>query len=501
MNRVIDMLCGAGGSSTGLVEAGYELILGINHWQLAIDTHAANHPNADHLTIDISGLPMRHLPKADVLWASVICTEISPAGGRRRESKQLDLLDQLDDEQKHDWDALTKEAFERTRVTAWCVVRAAEAKRFKAVIVENVIEFASDWLLFPVWLDAMEKLGYRVQIVSVSSAHVGDEVNLRAPQWRDRLYCVFTRKSMRKPDLEPRPPAYCPSCGEDVPAVQSWFQSNVRVGKYRRDYDYRCPQSRCGRTVVEPYVRPAADIINWQDIGTRIGDRKKPLVPTTMARIAAGLVKFPHRPSSITLTHGRDGTDRAYAVEDRPLPTRTAKQGDALLVPTGGSWNTEPAPVDVPLRTRLTRESEALVTTKPFIVEFRRNSTSNPVTNPMAGITAKGNHHGLVVPDTAPSQETGRNTLVIPYRKSSPKTAAESVHTLSTRDSAALVRSAPAIEDCYFRMLKPREQLLGQRFPEKYVVYGNQAEQTMQAGNAVSCNVARWIGERLKPVL
>ncbi|WP_328404033.1 DNA cytosine methyltransferase [Streptomyces sp. NBC_00390] len=502
MIKVIDLLCGAGGSSTGLVEAGYELILGINHWQLAIDTHAANHRDADHACIDISGLPMRHLPKADVLWASVICTEISPAGGRRRESKQLDLLDELDsDETWEEWQALTKDAFERTRVTGWCVVRAAEAKRFKAIIVENVIEFATDWLLFPVWLDAMDKLGYRVQIVSVSSAHIGDDVNPRAPQWRDRLYCVFTRRTMRQPDLAPRPLAHCPACGQDVPAVQSWFNDKTRIGKYRRDYDYRCPQTRCGRIVVEPYVRPAADIINWKDIGTRIGDRKKPLVPTTMDRIRSGLAKFPHRPSSITLTHGKDGTDRAYAVEDRPLPTRTAKQGDALLVPTGGSWNTEPTPVDVPMRTRLTRESEALVTADPFIVEFRRNSTTSPVTNPMSGITAKGNHHGLVVPDGTPSQETVRNTLVIPYRKTTPKTAADPVHALSTRDSAAVLRSTPAIEDCYFRMLKPREQLLGQRFPEKYVVYGNQAEQTMQAGNAVSCNVARWIGERLKPVL
>lgn len=501
MNRVIDMLCGAGGSSTGLVEAGYELILGINHWKLAIETHAANHRDADHLTIDISGLPMRHLPDADVLWASVICTEISPAGGRRRESKQLDLLGQLDADEKQDWEALTADAFERTRVTGWCVVRAAEAKRFKAIIVENVIEFATDWVLFEVWRDALDKLGYRVQIVCVSSAHIGDETNLRAPQWRDRLYVVCTLKTMRAPDLEPRPLAFCPSCGEDVPAVQTWHQPGNRIGKYRRDYDYRCPQTRCGHTVVEPYVRPAADIINWHDIGTRIGDRKKPLVPTTMARICAGLAKYPHRPSSITLTHGKDGTDRAYAVEDRPLPTRTVKQGDALLVPTGGSWNTEHAPVDAPLRTRTTRESEALVTVDPFIVEFRRNATASPATNPLSGITAKGNHHGLVVHGDRPTQSTVRNTLVIPYRKTVPKTAAEPVHTLSTRDSAALLRSAPTVEDCYFRMLKPREQLLGQRFPEKYVVYGTQAEQTMQAGNAVSCNVARWLGERLKPVL
>ncbi|MFG2022286.1 DNA cytosine methyltransferase [Streptomyces sp. NPDC048825] len=500
MATIIDLLCGAGGSSTGLVEAGHELILGINHWQLAIDTHSANHPNAEHATIDISGFPMRYLPNADVLWASVICTEISPAGGRRRETNQMDLLDMLAEGEEEEWEALTKDAFERTRVTGWCVVRAAEAKKFKAIVVENVVEFGLDWLLFPVWLDALDKLGYQYQIVCVSSAHVGDDVNLRAPQWRDRMYVVFTLKTMRKPDLAPRPLAPCVDCGEDVHAVQSWNVEGVHIGKYRRDYIYRCPNTRCHHAMVEPYVRPASDIINWDDLGTRIGDRKKPLVPTTMDRIHAGLLKFPYRPSCITLNHGKDGGDRAFAVEDRPLPVRTVKQGDALLVPTGGSWNTAAVPVDVPLRTRTTRESEALLTVDPFIVEFRNHATASPASDPLAVVTAQGNHHGLVT-HAGTMPDRARNTLVVPYRKSAVKTAAEPVHTLTTRDSAALVRSAPNIEDCYFRMLKPREQLEGQRFPAKYVVYGNQAEQTMQAGNAVSVNVARWIGQRLEAVL
>ncbi|WP_406050984.1 DNA cytosine methyltransferase [Streptomyces virginiae] len=495
MNRVIDLLCGAGGSSTGLTEAGYELVLGVNHWQLAIDSHAANHPNADHACIDITGFPMKYLPRADVLWASVICTEISPAGGRRRESEQLDMLDGLDG-----WNSLPKDAFERTRATAWCVVRAAEAKKFKAVIVENVVEFGLDWILFWVWIDAMDKLGYRAQIVSVSSAHVGDETNLRAPQWRDRMYVVFTLKTMRAPDVEPRPLAYCMDCGEDVHARQSWNNENQRIGKYRRDYIYRCPNTACHHAMVEPYVRPASDIINWGDLGTRIGDRRKPLADTTMDRIRAGLAKFPYEPSGINLVHGKNGGDRAFAVGRQPLPTRTVKQGDALLVPTGGSWNTEAASVDVPLRTRLTRESEALVTVDPFIIAYRNNSTASRATDPLATVTAQGNHHGLVVPGgVAPA--IARNTLVIPYRKAAVKTAAEPIHTLATRDSAGLVRTAPAVEDCHFRMLNPREQLLGQRFPEKTVVYGTQAEQTMQAGNAVSVNVARWLGQQLEAVL
>ncbi|MFI5800945.1 DNA cytosine methyltransferase [Streptomyces sp. NPDC051677] len=497
----IDLLCGAGGSSTGLVEAGHELLLGINHWRLAIETHAANHPNSEHAVMTLSdGFPMRMLPKADALWASVICTEISPAGGKRRETNQLDLLDLLEEE-RDEWESLTKDAFEATRVTAWCVVRAAEAKRFKAIVVENVVEFGLDWILFATWLQAMELLGYRYQIVCVSSAHVGDEINLRAPQWRDRMYVVFTLKTLRKPDLEPRPLAPCVDCGEDVHAVQSWTKNEgLRIGKYRRDYIYRCPNTGCRHAMVEPYVRPASDIIDWTDLGKRIGDRKKPLADTSMDRIHAGRQKFPWRPYSISLTHGKDGGDRAFAVEDRPLPARTVKQGDALLVPTGGSWNTDAVPVDVPMRTRTTRESEAPLTMDPFIIEYRNHATASPASDPLSVVTAQGNHHGLVT-HAGTVLDRARNTLVVPYRKAAVKTAAEPVHTLSTRDSAALVQNAPDINDCYFRMLKPREQLAGQRFPAKYVVYGNQAEQAALAGNAVSVNVARFFGQRLDPVL
>ncbi|MET7890032.1 DNA cytosine methyltransferase [Streptomyces mirabilis] len=504
-----DLLAGAGGSSSGLVEAGWRGKLAMNHWQTAMDSHAANHPSIEHLTADVTGYPMRFLPRALMLWASIICTEVSPAGGRIHPTDQFnlfDLLEHLDDDEAEEWKALTSEAFERTRATAWCVVRACEAKRFPYVVIENVVEFALYWINYKDWVSALKTQGYEApQILCVTSAHVGDDDNLRAPQWRDRLYIVFRLKGMPKPDLEPRPLAFCVECGKDVRAKKTWFDPRVRVGKYLRDYNYRCPSRRCRNAVVEPYVRPAASVINWDDLGQRIGDRKKPLADTTMERIRAGLVKFPHTPSSVTLNHGKDGTDRAYAVAERPFSTRTIKQGDALLVPTGGSWNTACSDVADPMRTRMTRESEALVTVdpEPFVITYRQNANPALATEPVTTVTAQGNHHGLVVPG-GPVPAELRNTLVIPYRKAAVKTAAEPVHTLSTRDSAALLRSAPAVEDCFFRMLKPREQMDAQRFPSfprRYIVLGTQAEQTMQAGNAVSVNVARHIGECIKAVL
>ncbi len=396
------------------------------------------------------------------MGSSVICTEVSPAGGKKRPDPVQDALF----EEEEQWRELPPEAFEMTRVTAWCVLRAAEAKRFPCVVVENVVEFITDWLLFPEWIRAMKKLGYRVQIASVSSAHIGSETNPYAPQWRDRVYLVFTLTGIRRPDLAPRPLAYCFECGRDVKARQSWRDPRVKVGKYQQQYDYRCPNSRCGHALVEPYVRPASDVIMWDDIGQRIGDRARPLVPNTMRRIAAGLAKFPYEPSVVTLTHGKDGTDRAFAPHTRPLPTRTAKLGEALAGAGGrlverhslahrgadahphhpgerGPGHGGPVHRGVPQ-------------------QLRRRADRRPVEHHRHGPPPRPGRARRQRPHPGP-QHVGDP---VPQGRTEDRGRA-AAHPVDSRDSAAIVRTAPAIEDCYFRMLQPREQLSAQRFPSR----------------------------------
>ncbi|WP_260326381.1 DNA cytosine methyltransferase [Streptomyces sp. TLI_185] len=77
----------------------------------------------------------------------------------------------------------------------------------------------------------------------------------------------------------------------------------------------------------------------------------------------------------------------------------------------------------------------------------------------------------------------------------------------ATRESAGLVLGTDttpqelAVDDCYFRMLSPREHLRAQRFTDDYTVLGRGGEQTKQAGNAVPANVAQWIATALLEVL
>jgi DNA (cytosine-5)-methyltransferase 1 len=538
-----DIFCGFGGSSIGLQNAGLELQTAANHWDKAIETHAANFPHAEHVLADVSNYDMRRLPHSDVLWASPICTELSPAGGRRRKhSAQLSLLEPAGH--------VPTAALDRTRATFWDVVRATEVHRYKVVLVENVVE-AADWELFDIWVSAMDTLGYRHQFASVSSAHVGDQTNPHAPQWRDRLYIIFTTVSLPLPDVRPRPLAWCPSCDEINHAVQAWKQPQRRpIGKYRQQYAYRCPNTACRHAIVEPFVRPAAVAIDWSNLGERIGDRAKPLAPATMRRIRVGIEQFA-APTMIATNHDDGG--RAYPASGAPMPTRSTKIGDGvacppflldrrgyhdgdarrvkpvdepvgaisangrphtlvsppMLVAVGGNTGERPGsdyvrtwPADTtPMTARNGTAGDSVLTPQPWITVLRNHADATSIGDPLAtvatGTERGGGHQALTVPpgafiqkhhgglsyrgiehmtksvtDPMPGVVARPNlSLVIPYRRGKAKTTDEPLHTLATHDSAALVAASTIdIDECRFRMLKPREHGRTQRFPDSYLL-------------------------------
>ena len=122
--RVVDMFCGGGGESTGIMEAadinGYRIHLtAINHWERAIETHAANYPTAEHICESIEHVnPCKIVPeyKLDLLWASPECTHHSLARGGRPRSEQ-------------------------SRATAWEILKWASELWIERIIIENVPEF------------------------------------------------------------------------------------------------------------------------------------------------------------------------------------------------------------------------------------------------------------------------------------------------------------------------------------------------------------------------
>lgn len=195
----ITLFCGAGGDAIGLTEAGMTRIAGFNHDERAAATHAANFPDAEHKVADLDHYDMRNLPRgARVLWASPICTEASPAGGNPA-PRHRHLLGQTTINGQDE--PAPRSVYERTRATFYDVLRAVELWKFDAVLLENVVDVAYKWLLFEIILTAFITVGYNLQIVCVSSAHIGDQVNPNAPQWRDRIYRVLTRTGIPLPDV------------------------------------------------------------------------------------------------------------------------------------------------------------------------------------------------------------------------------------------------------------------------------------------------------------
>ena len=460
MLTLIDMFCGAGGSSTGALEVpDVELVAAANHWDLAIDTHAANHPNAEHICADISQYEPRLFPRAKMAWLSPSCTKHSIAQGVKQADQQPDLFGET----------LPDAAAERSRATMWDVVRFAEYFLYEAVIVENVVEVTA-WPPYRAWLSAMESLGYAHQVVMLNSMHA-QMLGPGAPQSRDRFYCVFWRKGNRAPDLQRviRPEAICPECGP-VRAMQSWKKPGNSIGKYRSQYVYVCPHVKCRNQVVEPLARPAAEIIDWELAGTRIGDRSRPLADKTMARIRAGI-------------------DRYWG---------------PLLVPVEGRDGKVARPAAEPLRTATARNETGLA----FIAELRGGgSTARAVTDPLATVTASGNHHGLVTSyygtgGTVPASEAlptvttvERHGLITPsggtWRERATSTA-EPIPARTTRETDGIATGfTNGLDDVRFRMLEPREYSRAMDFPEGYRMLGNRREQVRLAGNAVTPPAAR----------
>lgn len=506
-----DMFCGAGGSSTGALEVpGVTIKTAMNHWARAIETHNANHPETEHVCADIQITDPRYIATSDILWASPECTNHSVAKGRKRITNQADLFG----------DSIADEAADRSRATMWDVPRFAEWHKYKLIITENVVD-AAKWVMFDAWLMAMDALGYEHHTVYMNSMHA-QLGGLPAPQSRDRMYVMFWLKGNRRPNFDLLMPlAHCGTCDETVRCVQSWKNPNYRWGRYKAQYVYRCPNTKCRNSIVEPWWLPAASAIDWKLRGQRIGDRAKPLVPKTMARIAAGLAKYGKQPMHLaaagntydaasgkggsyyriwptsetlkTLTgtteHGLildsvRGSNIMSGTQD-PLATQTTSYTRSLLVPVEGREGKVATPVEGLMRTQTTRNETGLLTTpgSHMLMEYYGNGQMHPVSKAIPTIST-----------------TDRFAMVTTMRGTSPEHLAASnaptsdpfgTFSAGGQHHGITEWTVPEIEDCEFRMLEPYEISAGMAFPKSYIMTGNKREQVKQAGNAVTPPAAR----------
>jgi len=403
--ELVDFFCGAGGSSQGAhAIPGVEVLAAANHWDRALESHAANFPDTRHYQGDIREMDMSAFPRGDIFWASPSCPTWSQARGKQRDfDRQPDLFGET----------LPDEATERSRALMWDVPRYLEAMAVRgrpvlAGVVENVTDVRG-WDRWDSWTSAIRKLGYKTRLIAINSMHARPRATLLAPQSRDRLYLAYWHVSLgRDPDWDKwlRPGAWCPSCETVVAALQVFKKRGADMGRYRQQYLYRCPKVSCRGQIVEPGALPAAAAIDWSHLGTRIGDRPKPLSPKTLARIEAGFARYA-RP--ITLEAAGNTFERRPGVRtwpvDAPLTTLTASETKALavppvLVPPGGSWRDEGGSVDEPMPTRTCTENDGIAV-PPFLTIHRGGPGETRISGidePINTLAASGNHFGLVAP-------------------------------------------------------------------------------------------------------
>lgn len=461
--RAVDLFCGSGGTSTGLVRACERLgrrieLTAVNHWAVAIETHSANHPWARHEHARIDQLDPRAVaPKGriDLLVASPECTHFSRARGKAPKNDQ-------------------------SRASGWDVLRWVERLCPRDVILENVTEW-EDWgpvnaatgqpiegrkgETFRAFVAVLESLGYRVEWRRLNAADYGEATT------RERLFLRARR-------------------GRQAPVWPMPTHTETPGGMFD-----------LGR----PW-RPAREIIDWAYPSPSIFGRRHPLKPKTLARIERGIREFwgeyatpflvllrgtssvrsiEQPVPTLTAGGGHVGLVDPFVVHtthggrthglDRPLPTVTgANRGElALIVPQFGEARA--LPVGRPLGT-LTTTSRGCGLVEAFLLSQASGGAPRPVSSPTPTFVTKG-AVSLVEP-----------FLVSYYGNGGASPTRDPVPTVTARDRFGLVE--PASLDIRFRMLQPHELAAAMGFPAGYRFAGNRGDQVRQIGNAVCVSVA-----------
>lgn len=406
----IDLFCGAGGTSTGVNSARVdgeqcaEVIACVNHDAKAIASHASNHPYALHFTEDIRTLELSplvaHLDKCrrenpealTVLWASLECTNFSKAkGGQPRDPDSRTLAEHL--------------------------FRYIEAIDPDYIQIENVEEFMSWGALddsgkpvskdrgrcYVRWVNKVKRYGYNFDYRILNAADYGAYTS------RKRFFGIFAKKGL---------PIVFPKQTHSKKAEHTLFGD------------------------LEQW-KPVRDVLDFEDEGNSIFDRKKPLAEKTLERIYAGLIKYIAGGTTAFMVkynsvNQKTGKYVPPSLDD-PCPT-VATQGRLALASMvflskqfSGAPNDKNISVDGPAGTITTVDHHA------FVSVHYGNGFNTSVDSPAATITT---HDRMALVQT--------NFLDMQYGNGNPSSVESVAGTVTTNPKHHLVTVKPWLMDTNF---------------------------------------------------
>ena len=517
---VIDLFCGAGGLSEGVEEARLDgnrcgkVVCCVNHDKNAILSHDANIPDALHFIEDIRTLELSPIstiverirqlyPDAMImLHASLECTNFSKAkGGQPRDADSRTLAEHL--------------------------FRYIDVIDPDYIQIENVEEFMSwgpmDENGRPIsmnkgedytrWVHNVKSYGYNFDHRIMNAADYGAYTS------RKRFFGIFAKNEL--PIVFPEP-THCKEGKQDMfGSLAKW--------------------------------KPVKDVLDFEDEGTSIFTRKKPLSEKTLERIYAGLIKFvaggkdkwllkynsingktgKHIPPGIdepcpTIScQGRLGVVNAQFLSRyntcRPQDTCKSVEEPCGVLTTNnrfakvdchflskyfsGHPESKNIPIDRPAHTVKCKDNHALVGAKFLAAYYGNGDNVSQIDDPAPVITANRKWHYLMNPQFMSAGGNIENpcfTLIARMDKMPP-------YLVCTQEGDFLIRvyesDSPmtrkikefmalyGIVDILMRMLKIPElkQIMG--FPKDYRLIGTQAEQKKFIGNAVEVTMARVLCE------
>ncbi len=501
--KAADLFAGAGGTSKGAEQGGATLVFALNHWEVAVKTHAHNFPNARHVNSRLDACSPSECDAIDILFASPECTHHSRARGGRPTTDQQ-------------------------RAGAWDVMKWVEHHRPSFVVIENVREF-EDWgpvsdgkplesmkgRFFIAWVRAIESAGYRVEWRILNAADYG------AATSRDRLF-VICRKGNR--------------------AIHWPEPTHAKPTNSKQ---------RAFAGMELPAWRSAAEIIDWSIECPSVFARKHPLRDKTLARIEAGVDRFVgpfvakwdnHSSSDASCVRGVDQPlatlvtkanqglalplvasthfgGRYFPADDRPCPTIRCQNGALLAVPyltpffgERGQQTPRTHSIDDGLPTITSHGAGGLVV--PFLADVNHGPDGSQ------GSRTYGINESLGTITTKRGKAVVTPLVVNYYGNGSCSEVSSPLGTITTKDRFAIVPIALGVLDGFegrtagersllttmerlgvldigFRMLANHELSAAQGFPTDYWFAGTKADVTRQIGNSVSPHVAKSITEAL----